>query len=407
MKKLLSWLVVLILSVCLIGVFSLIGCKEEVVPAEEEVAEEVEEEVASAEEVAEEEVELTKDELYDKLYGDLNGAELNFLGWQGYDGGESIKAFLEKYNITLNPLYVANNDEIFAKLKAGGGGRYDIVTPYHGIIPSFIENDLLEPLDLELIPNYENSFEIFKNFDWNRSNGNIYAIPFTWGTTCMLYNADEITEEPASWDILLDPQYKNKVITVDDPIGNIIIAACWLGFGENATLLTEDQLQQCYDKLVEAKKNMRYIAPTYGDVQSSLVSGEAILVLAGWEAVAFWAQGEGANIKSTVPKEGTFSWVDSYSIAKDAKNKIASYAFINEILDPEVNASFATEFSFSTVSAESIQYMDEQTAGAYPYNDIQGYFEKAIPYPPTPTESDEYTTLEDWVQMWEQVKAAE
>ncbi|GAG72905.1 unnamed protein product, partial [marine sediment metagenome] len=94
-------------------------------------------------------------------------------------------------------------------------------------------------------------------------------------------------------------------------------------------------------------------------------------------------------------------------LTQDAKNKIASYAFINEILDPEVNASFATEFSFSTVSAESIQYMDEQTAGAYPYNDIQGYFEKAIPYPPTPTESDEYTTLEDWVKMWEQVKAAE
>lgn len=404
MKKLLSWLVVLTLSVCLIGVFSLIGCKEEVAPAEEEVAEEVSEE--AEEEVAPaEEVELTKDELYDKLYGDLNGTELNFLGWQGYDGGEFIKPFLEKYNITLNPLYVANNEEIFTKLKVGGGGRYDIVSPYHGHVPSFIENDLLEPLDLNLIPNYEDVFDVFKNFDWNKSDGNVYSIPFTWGATTILYNADEV-EEPDSWYDLLDPKYEGKIITLDNPGGNIWLAAIALGY-ETPTLLTEEELEKCYDWLLKAKKNWRYIAPSYGDVLNSLVSGEAWICFSGWDAVASWAQAEGANIKSTIPKEGTFSFIDNFGIAKDAKNKMTSYAFINELLDPEVHASFIAWLSSAAVNRESIQYMDELVANAFPYDDIQGFFKKAIPYPPTPTESDEYTTMEDHNLMWEKLKAAE
>ncbi len=31
-----------------------------------------------------------------ELYGDLDGSEINFLGWQGYDGGESIKTIFRR-----------------------------------------------------------------------------------------------------------------------------------------------------------------------------------------------------------------------------------------------------------------------------------------------------------------------
>ena len=50
MKKILLWLVIMIVSMSMLATFSLSGCKEEATPAEEEVAEE---EVAE-EEVAEE-----------------------------------------------------------------------------------------------------------------------------------------------------------------------------------------------------------------------------------------------------------------------------------------------------------------------------------------------------------------
>ncbi len=405
MKKLL-WLTVLVLSISIVGVFSFTGCKEAEVEEAVEAVEVVEEAVEEVEDAVEEAVEMTKDELYESLYGDLTGSEINFMGWQGYDGDEFINPFLEKYSITKNTLYIANNDEIFTKLIAGGGGRYDVVTPYHGHVPSFVEADLLEPLDLDLIPNFKDAFGVFQQeFDWNYIDGEIYAIPFTWGATTILYNAD-LTEAPESWNDLLDPKYEGKIITLDNPGGNIWLAAIALGY-ETPTLLTQEELDASYDWLVKAKKNWRYIAPSYGDVMNALISGEAWICFSGWDAVAGWAQAEGANIQSVVPKEGTFAFIDNFSIAKDATNKMAAYAFINELLDPEVHAPWLEWLSSGAVNKESIQYMGELAANAFPYDDIEGFFEQAIPYPATPTESDEYTTIEDQNLMWEQLKAVE
>ncbi len=334
----------------------------------------------------------------------FEGSELNFLGWQGYDGGESITTFLDTNNIILNSVWVTNNDEIFAKLKAGGGGRYDIVTPYHGIVPSFIEHDLLEPLDLNRLPNYANLFSSFSDFDWNQKDGNIYAVPFTWGSTTLLYNADEL-DAPDSWDILLDPAYKDRIVVLDDPIATIIIAAHWLGYGEHATYLTVEQLNECYELLLKAKSNWRYIAPSYGDVKNALVSGEAWICMNGWDPVAVWAQEEGANIKSIVPKEGTFAFIDTLGIAKGAQNIDAAYAFLNEMIAPEFQAAWGAEMPTAVVNSESLKFMDAQQAQIFPYDEIETYFKVAIPHPPTPTESDEYATYDEWIEVWERVKA--
>ncbi len=385
MKRFVALLLVIlfIVSVLFIGT----GCKEE---AAEEVGEA--EETTATETITEESIE---------------GGTLNYLGWQGYDGGESIKSFLEENNITMNNLFVTSNEEIFSKLKVGGGGRYDVVTPNHSTTPSFIKSDLLEPLDLTQIPNYENLFEVFKNLEYNKSDGEIYTVPLTWGSQCMQYNADVITEKPTSWDILLDPQYKGKVVTQDNAVGNITIVAVWLGFKDHATQLTKDELQQCYERLLELKQNLRYIAPTFGDCKNALVSGEALFLFNGWEPIALWAQQEGANIQSVIPDEGTAAFIDNYAIAKGSPNKDIAYAYINAMLDPNVQASFAKEISTAAVNKDAIQFMDEDVASTFPYDSIEEYFAKAIPYPEIPLESDEYATLNDWVEMWEQFKAAE
>ena len=385
------------ISVSMVISFSLVSCKA----AEETTTEETVAEETTAEETAE----MSEDELFEKLYGDIYGATINYLGWQGYDGAGVIEPFLEKYNITLNTVFVNNNEEIFTKLKAGGGSRYDIVTPYFGILPAFLESDLLEPLDLSLLPNYEDSFDIFKNVDWNKKDGGIYSIPFVWGVTGFLYNADEV-ETPTTFDILLDPQYKNKIIIQEDNVGSILEAALWLGF-EDASRLTKEQLEQVYDRLVELKKNTRYLSPSFGDVQKALESGEALMCFNGWDAVAMWCQANGVNIKTAIPDEGTHAFVDNYCIPKGAKNQMAAYAFIHYLTQPEVQAEFCAILSSGVVNKKSVEFLPEINKNAYPYDDLEEYFTKVHLCPPTPLESDEFTTTADWAAMWERFKLAE
>jgi peptide/nickel transport system substrate-binding protein len=66
MKKALGWLIVVMLSLSIISVFSLVGCKEEAVEDVEEVAEEVEEVVEEAEEAVEE-VEEVEEEAVEEV----------------------------------------------------------------------------------------------------------------------------------------------------------------------------------------------------------------------------------------------------------------------------------------------------------------------------------------------------
>lgn len=406
--------VVLSLALALSAILLAVGCNELTTIADSAikdaatVVESVAKEAVTAEETvapeAKETAELTKKELYEKLYGDISGSEINYLGWQDYEGRTAIKTFLDEYNITLNTLYIANNDEVFTKLKASGGGRYDMTTNFHGIIETLYKNDLIEPIDLSLIPNWANVDNVFKEMGYYQDNGNVYSIPFTFGGIGILYNADEM-EPPTSYDVLLDPKYKGKVLMHDESVAMIETAAIWLGF-ENPTMLTQDQLNQVEVLLMKLKANSRYIAPTLGDCVSAFVNGEVVIEFAQWDAVAQWIQNEGINVKPIMPKEGGYGYVDNYCIVKGAANKMATYAYLNELLSPEVQADLAKGLSVGIVNKEALKLMGEQQTSAYPYDNLTGYFENVKPYPPTPTEKGEFMTMDDWTALWEKIKAS-
>ena len=69
---------------------------------------------------------------------------VNFLGWQGYDDPVTFDDFAKNKGITLNATYIGNNDEIITKLRSGGLGQIDIVTPYMGYIPLLAKLDLIQ-----------------------------------------------------------------------------------------------------------------------------------------------------------------------------------------------------------------------------------------------------------------------
>src|SRR3954454_6841911 len=48
------------------------------------------------------------------------GGTLTILCWQGYDGPNANKPFVEQTGTKINAIYLGSNDEIFANLRAGG-----------------------------------------------------------------------------------------------------------------------------------------------------------------------------------------------------------------------------------------------------------------------------------------------
>jgi spermidine/putrescine transport system substrate-binding protein len=335
------------------------------------------------------------------------GGRLDFLSWEGYDLPDCMKAWQDAHGVTMSSTYIGDHSEIQAKLTTAQTTGYDLITYYQGYADLYRnEVKILQELDRSRIPNFEKLYEMFRTKDfWVDSSGKVWGTPFTWGAEGCNYNADK-TSAPESWKDLLKPEFKDKLGMIDDMNGALIIAGRILGYGDQLPNLTPAQLQETKDLLLQFKSNARGIAASYGDLTDLLVSGEVIVTFPGWAAVNVWAQERGANVQHTMPAEGGFTFIDAFAIPAQADNYDTSIEWINEALSPQVQACAAAALSAGVVTPDAVQYLDEKTAQLYPYDKIEDVFTKAPVYSLPPRESDTYATYDDWLSMWEEVKAA-
>ena len=332
--------------------------------------------------------------------------EVTFVGWQGYDQGLSADDFLQKQDIALNTTYIGNNDEIIAKLTAGGLGQIDLVTPYMGYIPLMTLAGLLEPIDESLVPNLANVIEPFKS-DSNLFVDNVrYGVPFTWGSAPMIYNPATLPEPPAGWNALLEPRYKNRIGMMDDPLGNIMDGALAVTDAEVVTQLTSDQLEKTIDFLIAMKKQSRLYASSWGELADALARGDIDVTFSGWEAIKKFAADKGTAVEIHFPVEGTHAWLDNYCIAKDAPNREIAHELANQILSVDAQLEVGDGSLQGIVNPEAIAKLGASKE-VYSYDDMDGFAEKANFYAFPPLEkTDGLTTWEDWQDAYQRFRSS-
>ena len=168
----------------------------------------------------------------------------------GTDGSlDVIAAFEEATGIHVNYLTYDSNESLYTKLKTGGAS-YDVIIPSDYMIGRLIEEDMLEPLNFDNIPNYQYVDEAFRNTAYDPDNR--YSVPYTWGTVGVIYNSKYVDEADAgSWDLLWNSKYAGKILMFDNNRDAFAIAESLLGYSLNTT--DEASLRQCAQKLVEQK----------------------------------------------------------------------------------------------------------------------------------------------------------
>lgn len=336
------------------------------------------------------------------------GGAVNYLSWEGYDlPVDAMDTWRDDNQITFNTTYIGNHDDIQAKLKGGGDAvGYDLTTYFQGYKPLYQELGILTPLEAEKIPNLElqNPFwnSDLQNF-WRDPDGSITGVPFTWGTLGLTYNSAEI-DGLRSWTDLLDPALTGKIGTVDDPAGHLALASKILGL--DPTSIPKDQLQVVVDHVSAYIAQTVGVAPSFGDLTSQLVSGEIIACYFGWAAVNTFAADAGLpTVTTIVPEEGSYSYCDAYSIPPTAQNREAALAFINQALDPQVQAESAAYLVAGVTVDSAMDLLDETSRGLYDYGDLEGLFEQAPLFSNAPVESDEFVTFGEWNDAWQAIKA--
>ena len=79
---------------------------------------------------------------------------------------------------------------------------------------------IVAPVNTALIPNYANVFEGLKNKTHNSLDGVPYGVPHGRGPNLLMYNTDEVTTAPTSWDPVWEggAAYAGKISVYDSSI---------------------------------------------------------------------------------------------------------------------------------------------------------------------------------------------
>ena len=86
---------------------------------------------------------------------------LKFYNWGEYIGENVISDFEEEYGVKVISEYFDSNEMMYTKLQSGDS--YDVIVPSDYMIERLIKEDMLQKLDLSLIPNMENLADGVKN----------------------------------------------------------------------------------------------------------------------------------------------------------------------------------------------------------------------------------------------------
>lgn len=261
---------------------------------------------------------------------------LTVSNWDGYMAADAIASFNSATGNGAELVLHATNEEIMGKLIASKGVGYDVVfvsSPFAEVLNNL---GLAEQLVHDKIPNLANLYT--EATELAHDPGNMFSLPYAWGTTGLCYRSD-LVDTPTSWYDLLRPAADVAGKTTMLATDRWLLAAGQLALGYSVNDTDADNMAAVRDLLIEAKSTLL----AYDDTTfyAKLVSGEAELVHA-WDGWCNYGIGENAAIQYMIPEEGSDLWVDTMVILKASKNKAAAYDFVNYILDAD-NHRWAAE----------------------------------------------------------------
>ena len=122
---------------------------------------------------------------------------LNIYSWADYFDPQVLATFEKANNCRINYDVYSNNEELLAKMQAGGA-QFDIIQPSDYMVTTMIHLDMLEKLDHSKLPNVQaNLIESLKHPAYDPKQE--YAIPYVWGITGIAYNKKYVKDPITSW----------------------------------------------------------------------------------------------------------------------------------------------------------------------------------------------------------------
>ena len=279
--------------------------------------------------------------------------------------------------VVVNYTTYSSNEEMYAKMTTSDAS-YDIIIPSDYLIPKLIKENLIQPINIENIPNYKNIGEKYlaPNVSYIEENGvkTYYSATYTFGKVGIIYNKTLLEEtfadfdaekfESEGWGVLWNEKYKDLgVLQFNNSRDAFATAQFTLMQQDNyqgdTSYINKSVLEEggkdIYDRALKMLKEQQPLIQKYvmDEVFNKMETGNAAIApyYAGDYFTMTW-NCEDYELCLFYPNEGSNSFLDAMCIPISAKHPEIAEEYINFMLSTDEDPTK----NIAAINAEYICY---------------------------------------------------
>ncbi len=317
-----------LLALALAGALMLAACAEDEADDVDEVTDDVDETTDDVDDTTDEDAALP-----------FEGETLTVLNWNDYgsDQDYAIAGFEERTGATVEHVYHSGGEELREVLRTGGVGEIDVALPNPTYVEQMQEEGTIEAVDPDLLDNLDGVYDDFLDIDDIYVDGELYGVPWVWGSTGLTYNTEHFDEEPTSWGVLWDDEWEGQVGFMDSPVEAVMLTALYLGDDPH-----DPDLDAVREALIDMRPNVELYWGSSDDWTRAFTT-EAISVGNFWAGDAGSMMEEGEPVGYVIPEEGAAGWLSTWSVVADAPNVELAHAWIDWMISEEFLVEWAED----------------------------------------------------------------
>jgi putative spermidine/putrescine transport system substrate-binding protein len=221
----------------------------------------------------------------------------------------------------------------------------DLVTLGDYWLTTAIQRKLVTPLEVAQLKQWSSLDGKWQNLVKRNEqgipdpNGKIWAVPYRWGTTVIIYNRDKFKDlgwKPQDWSDLWRNELRSRISLLDQPREVIGLVLKKLGKSYNtqdlATVPDLEKELQTLNQQVKLYSSNTYLEP--------LLMGDTWLAV-GWSSDVVSVLARYPQLSVVIPRSGTAIWADLWVSPKETAKDGLSSQWIDFCLQPKTAKEIA------------------------------------------------------------------
>ena len=308
------------------------------------------------------------------------GGELNIWTYNGFIPDDFAKQFESDTGTKINIRLVDDQGKQFNLLAAEAPNpTVDILTVAGHRFLQFIDSELLEPIDVPRLKNWGNINPVFSESDWATINDNKWGVPILSGAEVLAYNTEFVSaEEAQSWDAIFDEKYSQRNAYILQDMMSVLMLK--MGYDGNMVAYLDDEeeaariVKEVTDFLIAHKPHVRNYYDGAAEIQQMFVNQE-VEVAHAWNGPIASLMNDGFPVEMVIPKEGSYGFVYTLNVAKNAPNADSAYLFLDTLLSSaEIGANLSRTSGFISTFKDVSEHLSdiEKKSTSFPEEQLEG-----------------------------------